>query len=238
MDPLTPGWSRRTNIRGGGWAYKILNIFGVATNAIVNPASYDRTTAVYKNSANDHVWKSFNTAGALVAEANYAIMYDTQTGIDRIIVYASTSSGDPVPSGTAIAAYSGTTSGFRVAEKIDISNFISATTTIAFRLLSDSSVVNYGSNITLFSIKTLALNTTSYNLIAGTSMAAPYVAGLAAMLKAYNPSYSAAEIVAAIKLGGEYQGNLAGRTTTGKSVNAMGSLAYISTPTGLTASKQ
>lgn len=236
-DSLTSGWTGTTNVVGGGWGYKSLN-FGGATNAIVNPASYDYTSAVYKNSVDDRVWKSFNTAGAGAAVLNYSIMYDTESGLDGVVVYAGTVAGDPVPAGTAIAAYTGTTSGSRVAKTIDISNFISATTTIAFNLLSDSSVVNFGSNITNFSIKALTLNSTTYNLSAGTSMATPHVAGLAAMIKAYNPSYSAAEIVASIKLGGESQSNLTTKTTTGKSVNAMGSLAYISTPTGLTASKQ
>jgi len=75
----------------------------------------------------------------------------------------------------------------------------------------------------------------SYNTIDGTSMASPEVAGLAAMLRAYNPQYTYADTVGAIKNGGRSVPALAGKTTTGKAVDVMSSLAYINPPTGLAA---
>jgi len=58
------------------------------------------------------------------------------------------------------------------------------------------------------------------------------------MVWAYNPSYTYTQVVIAIKNSGEVTATLAGKTTTGKAVNAMGSLAYINPPTGLSASVQ
>jgi subtilisin family serine protease len=81
-------------------------------------------------------------------------------------------------------------------------------------------------------------NNSSYNTIDGTSMAAPEVAGLAAMLRAFNPQYTFVDTVGAIKNGGRSVPALAGRTTTGKAVDVMSSLAFINPPTGLTATVQ
>ena len=78
-------------------------------------------------------------------------------------------------------------------------------------------------------------NNTIYNTLSGTSMASPGVAGLATMLRAYNPQYTCVDTVNAIKHGGRSVPALAGKTTTGKSIDVMSSLAYINPPTGLTA---
>jgi len=58
---------------------------------------------------------------------------------------------------------------------------------------------------------------------------------LATMLRAFNPQYTFLDTVNAIKHGGRSVPALAGKTTTGKAVDAMSSLAYINPPTGLTA---
>lgn len=89
-----------------------------------------------------------------------------------------------------------------------------------------------------FSIKTLQLNNTSYMIANGTSMATPMVTGLAAMLRAYNPQFTYAATVSAIKNAGRSVPALAGKTTTGRAVDAMSSLAYINPPAGLTATVQ
>lgn len=75
----------------------------------------------------------------------------------------------------------------------------------------------------------------SYNTINGTSMAAPEVAGLAAMLRAFNPRYTSTDTVNAIKSGGRPVPALAGRTSSGKSADVMSSLAYLHPPTAVTA---
>ena len=79
------------------------------------------------------------------------------------------------------------------------------------------------------------LDNASYNTFSGTSMASPQVAGLAAMLRAFNPQYTFLDTVNAIKNGGRSLPALAGKTATGKGVDVMSSLAYINPPTGLTA---
>lgn len=63
-------------------------------------------------------------------------------------------------------------------------------------------------------------------------MATPHVAGLAAMLFAFNPNYTYSDVVTAIKSGGITTSSLVGKTTTGKAVSATGALAHINAPTG------
>jgi subtilisin family serine protease len=79
------------------------------------------------------------------------------------------------------------------------------------------------------------IGNSGYNTIDGTSMASPEVAGLATMLRAFNPQYTFADTVNAIRNGGRSIPALAGKTTTGKAVDAMSSLAYINPPKSVTA---
>jgi len=69
-------------------------------------------------------------------------------------------------------------------------------------------------------------------------MATPHVTGLAALLRAYNPQFTYADVVNAIKNGGRSVPALAGKTTSGKAADAMSSLAYVNAPTGLKATLQ
>jgi thermitase len=55
----------------------------------------------------------------------------------------------------------------------------------------------------------------------GTSMSTPHVAGIAALVRAADPSASAAEVVSAIKAGATPRPSLAGRVATGGSANAL-----------------
>ncbi len=66
-------------------------------------------------------------------------------------------------------------------------------------------------------------------------MTAPAVAGIATMLRAYNPQYTYADVVSAIKNGGSTVASLSGKTTTGKAMKAIKSLSYINQPTRLPA---
>ena len=66
-------------------------------------------------------------------------------------------------------------------------------------------------------------------------MASPHVAGIATMVRAFNPNYTYTQTVEAIKNGGEVVAGLSGITTTGRAANAMGAIAYITEPTGLAA---
>ncbi|HEY5999341.1 MAG TPA: S8 family serine peptidase [bacterium] len=70
----------------------------------------------------------------------------------------------------------------------------------------------------------------SYSLLSGTSMAAPHVAGLAALLAADDPSLDAGAIRSLILADAEPAASLSGGTLTGGRVNAYRSLTCTSSP--------
>jgi thermitase len=226
-DSFSTGWTMT-----GGWATQYFYLGGVPTPFLVDPATYP--SGSYGSNADDKVYKTFSLTGNTALYEAYAAI-NVANGDHFRVAYKSTG-GDPFAGGTIesdvtnMATYPQLLYGSG-----DISSCISANCSIGFELQSNDSLQSKGLAIGLFSITTMALNATTYNTISGTSMATPEVAGLATMLRAYNPQYTYADTVNAIKKGGRENASLTDKTTTGKAIDVTSSLAYINPPTGLTA---
>lgn len=232
------GWigSSSTTATGGGWGYSTapMNI-----GWLIEPkASWG--TALYNANTDDRAYKTFNLTGfdAAILEANVGI--NVLSGDTFNLNYStSTVNADPFVAGginlvsLATGGHDGTTSA-PYHSGINITPCISATCNIGVQLLSGATVPkDFGVALTNLKIKTLTLNTTSYNTIDGTSMATPEVAGVAALVWAHNPLYTYSDVANAIKKGGRTISSLIGKINTGKALDAMGSLAYINPPTGI-----
>jgi subtilisin family serine protease len=66
-----------------------------------------------------------------------------------------------------------------------------------------------------------------YSYKSGTSMSAPYVSGVAALLWSYDPTLTAAEVKTALMDSGDSLASLSGKTVSGKRLNAYNALASI-----------
>jgi subtilisin family serine protease len=231
-DDFNTGGNLDWTASGGGWAYSMLTLDGSPVDVLVNPASFPMGT--YANSADNRVHKAFNLSGRDSAILNLAAQVAVLGG-DSLNVNYRSAGGDPFAvGGVLLIGGSGNTGGI-VPFSFDLSACLTATCSVGFQLLSNASGADQGAAVLFFSIETLQLNNTSYHTVSGTSMSTPMVAGLAAMLRSYNPQYTYVDTVNAIKNGGRSIAALSGRTTTGKAIDAMSSLAYINPPAGLTA---
>jgi subtilisin family serine protease len=231
-DSLTSGWTVSTTT-SGGWAYKSLSVDGIPTPFLVDPGTYP--TGQYNDNTDDRGYKSFNLAGVDVALLKASFAIDVSSG-DYFRIGYSSGGGDPFDVGIIPYSFTGiATYPYLLTLTEDIADCISANCSIGFQLKSNSSLTDLGVAITGVRIDTMTLNATSYNTISGTSMASPEVAGLATMLRARNPQYTYSDVVNSIKQRGRAVAALAGKTTTGKVIDVMSSLAYINPPTGLTA---
>jgi len=238
-DNFASGWtySSTTSGSGGGWSPQTITLSGASTKILSDPAAWSSGT--YNSNTDDRAYKAFNLSGVDVALWQGYVAANVINGDTLSLGYKS-AGGDPFGGGGTLFSYTNlATYPYLYLLEADVSGCIGATCTIGFQLQSGAvTPKDKGAAVAYFTIQTLALNTSSYNTINGTSMATPHVAGLATMLQAFNPSYTYTDVINAIKNGGRSVTALAGITTTGKAIDAMGALAYINAPTGLAASVQ
>ena len=219
------GWT----LLGGAWTVSFCSPY----NILSNPSNWCGF-GTYANNANDRIYKTFDLSGATAAELSFGVAFDTESG-DYFSLVEKSSGGDPFSGGATLFSVSGSSGGI-VGLRGPICNTLACS--LGFQLTSNNNFVNRGVAILDFTIETLQPNSTGYNVFSGTSMASPHAAGIATMVRAFNPNYTYTQTVEAIKNGGEVVAGLSGITTTGRAANAMGAIAYITEPTGVNAVAQ
>lgn len=220
IEDFSQTWNE-TNPEGQGWSQKKIG----GKSALVNPENWDGKSVKYSNSRDDIIFKQFDIEGDS-ATLFLGASVQVEPGKDFFSIGISPTGENPFgPGGKLLQQISESREGFGLGI-FDVTDCHSSACSIGFRLQTDQAGVDFGVAIKLLILDQLFLNGTSYNLQAGTSMAAPYVSGLAALVWSAHPEYTAADVIRAILEGGRSIPGLETKTVTGKAADALGALEW------------
>ncbi len=218
---------------GSPWVSSVQALPGIAGtfNVLSDPSLFGLN---YVANTNTTAYRTFNfpNADALVMLAVFNIDIPSDAA-DRDFVSLVYSNNNAVPN-IILDSFAGTgVAGAQFELPIACSG---VQCSFGVNLSSDgNALLGTGVDLLAFQIEAKTLSSTAYSTISGTSMSAPHVAGLATLVKSYNPSYTYKDVVRSILNGGDNNLALQNITVTGKTINAFGSLTYINKPSGLTA---
>jgi subtilisin family serine protease len=210
--------------------------WGRTTSASVSGSNSAADSPLGNYSANTNTWLDYVGApidlrGKIGCRLGYALRLDTQTG-DGFVVGASTTGSDF----DVVDGWTGTTFGSFFPLSSDISGYDGVASfypTLGLVANSDANVGD-GAYVDDFSVACLAAGGEDYQELAGTSMATPHVAGVAALVWAAHPAYSAAQVKAAILANVDQRAGLGGKVVSGGRLNAckaLGGCGGVAPPT-------
>lgn len=222
---LSSGWTFAQSVPG--WAYSSYN----GRPVLANPPAWPATG--YVPEATEQAYKTVFVPGGSSAVVRVGVGLNVAPDGSFTVAYGPGTANPFLAQGaTVFAGINGDTGPQPFTAAYDISRCLGLSCTLGVAL-SAGAAADLGIALMQFEVDTLGLDSTSYNVISGTSMAAPEVAGIAALVWAYNPDDSALDVARAVAFGGRHQDSLSPVTRTGNAADAMGALAYINAPSGV-----
>jgi subtilisin family serine protease len=187
----------------------------------------DSPGASYQPSSNTTLTRGapLDLSGKEGCDVHYALRLDTELEADVIWLETSTDGG---VTWSKSGGWTGSTRG-DFASVEDSLWTVDGRPDVRFRYRLETNPVNQldGAYIDDVVFTCLAFGEQAYAPSAGTSMAAPHVAGVAALLLAQSPSCSAVQLKAILNSSVDVLGSLAGKTITGGRLNARRALGSL-----------
>lgn len=224
-------------LTSGNWSFDSTD-FGHSSTPTVylqSPANYDGLAATYGRNVRNHAYRSFDFTATRKATAVISLLGTIHSSDAFYFASAPRSGVNPSTAidGDFIGVFSGTTTG--TTGTVDISNCSLSACSFGFELDSlDDASQSAGIRITALTMVRYQAGTSGNDTLNGTSMAAPHVAGLVALIKAHNPEFTAAEVRAAVLNTGTKVPSLSGAVKTGSVANATNALKFIPKPSAPT----
>lgn len=202
-----------------------------AAAVLQSPANYDGTSVKSGRLTFNSIYRSFDFTNVVRAYGtlNFAISVDPTDSFSILSSAAAATNPSADNNADLIRSYSGTASNATVT--FEIPGCRLSQCSLGFDLsTNDDDNLLYGVRITQLRILAYGRGTSGNETYNGTSMATPHVAGLAALVKAHNPAFTATEVRAAIINTGTRIPGLSSYFQKGSVAHAPSALKYIPKP--------
>lgn len=198
----------------------------------------DSPTGNYQNGTDSFATGPvFSTEGQRGCRFDSRIRYQTELEIDEVFADVSKNSGTSWQVSRGISGDSNDQ--FYPITWGDIADG-SAGSRFRFRFVSDESLTFDGvylDNVRIACVAGTPSGMTGYQFLQGTSMATPYVAGLAGLLLSVNPTLTVSQLRNAILNTVDRKASLSGKVSTGGRINARAALASVAANFTVTVNK-
>lgn len=170
----------------------------------------------YKNNSTDKAYNTYDMTGTDKVYFGYYVDYTMSDGEDSLTVAFKNSAGDPFSGGIRITDYTGITDpSLLLHESYRLDQCTNSVCSTGFQMNSNASIVDRSPIVALLHMIRMYESNDQYRYEVGTSMAAPFIAGIAALLVAEYPQADYLDVIQSIFDSVEVTDDLEDYTCTG-----------------------
>lgn len=229
---------RTLSLDNATWTTADATKFAATSTYLQTPGNWNGTTSMYAADTDNQIYTTFDMSTSVGGLAYIVFRGSTEKNADVMNFFGAAAAVDPIDPSYMYTNFgvSGSTAGELVSKTLNLSYCSGAPDcSLGFQFKSNSTVQDIGFRIESVQIDTLLSSTRGLDSLNGTSMSSPHIAGLAALIKAYNPLFTASDIKNAILATGTKMPSLSMKFATGAVANAPAALKYVDAPATVTA---